>query len=39
MRGGSDKRPLTLSNCYLTNHFFIRESMVKIFASVSVYAV
>ena len=36
VRGGSDKRPLTLSNCYCcsTSPFFTRKSMVKIFAFV-----
>ena len=36
MRGGSDKRPPALSNCYChsdfkTSPFFIRKSMVKIY--------
>ena len=37
MKGGSDKLPPTLSNCYccLTSSFFTRKSVVKIFVFVS----
>ena len=37
VKGDSDKRPPTLSNCYccLTSPFFTGKSMVKIFAFIS----